>query len=261
MGVGSRMSLLPGLITAFASLGHAVRMEDVAQLDSQVVQLELKEEFIVSCSASAPYQYCKFASPLGQYCNFYWGGVGLNKSKQFCVGLKDRVTFVGSQEDYECALLIGGAESGDSGQWTCEVGSPPGRRRQGRPRWSQTGEIHIRVNIPRTARNETMLLATDSSEPTTMMMTKANLALLVVCVLVFVVFVAILVSVIFTHGKKKLEAKNKTVNAEKVAEEETEKNEILPNQVDTKLEGEISFMKSVFPHIMSFPNKDPGLNL
>ena len=255
------MSLLPGLITALAGLGHAVRVEDGGQLDDQLVQLELKEEFIVSCSASAPYQYCKFASPLGQYCNFYWGGVGLSRSKQFCVGLKDRVTFVGSQEDYECALLIRGAESGDSGQWTCEVGSPPGRRRQRRPRWSQTGELHIRVIIPGTAGNETLLLTTGSSEPTTMMMTKASLALLVVCVLVFVVFVGILVSVIFINNKKKKDAKTKPVNGEEIAKEEAEKNKILPSPVDAKLEGEISFMKSVFPHIMSFPNKDPGLNL
>ena len=47
---------------------------------------------------------------------------------------------------------------------------------------------------------------------------------------------------------------------EEVAEE-TLNNEDPPSPVDPKLEGEISFMKSVFPHIMSFPNKDPGLNL
>ena len=141
------MAVIHGLIAALAGLAHAVRVEDVVQADSDLVQLELGEEFIVSCNAGAPYQYCKFVSPSGQYCNFYWGGVGLSKSKQFCVGLKEKVIFVGSQEDYECALLIRGAEIEDNGQWTCEVGSPPGRSGERQLRWSQTGELNININV------------------------------------------------------------------------------------------------------------------
>merc|ERR1711981_1515720 len=197
-------------IAALAGLAHGVRVED-----EQLVQLELEEEFIVSCSASAPYQYCKFSSPSGQYCNFYWGGQ--SRSKQFCVGLRGRVTFVGSQEDYECALLIRGAEMGDSGEWSCEVGSPPGSSRERKPRWSQTGELSIRIKLPSTKGNETASLTTGPSDSVAKTMTNANVTLLVVCVLVFAVFVAILLSVIFIHGRKKLVVKT---NSEGEDEEE-----------------------------------------
>ena len=91
-----------------------------------------------------------------------------------------------------------------------------------------------------------------------MTISKANTALLVVCVLVFVVFVAILVSVVVLYGRRKQKG-NTEDNVEVVVEDDDKAS--TSTLEDSKLKGEMSFMKNVFPHIMSFPNKDPGLNL
>ena len=248
---------LPVLIASLAALAHAVKVEDTAQYDDGVaVKLEQGEEFIVSCSAGAPYQYCKFKSPTGQICNFEWENIRAGKIKQLCVGLEKRVIFVGSYEDHECALLIKGAEEEDGGQWTCEVGSSSSNSQERQPRWSQIGELQIHVIPYRPFANET--LPGSTSNTVTMTISKANTALLVVCVLVFVVFVAILVSVVVLYGRRKQKG-NTEDNVEVVVEDDDKAS--TSTLEDSKLKGEMSFMKNVFPHIMSFPNKDPGLNL
>ena len=163
--------------------------------------------------------------------------------------------FVGSYEDHECALLIKGAEEKDGGQWTCEIGSSSSNSQERQPRWSQIGELNIHVIPNRLSVNET--LPGSASNTVTMTMSRANTALLVVCVLVFLVFVAILVSVVVLYGRRK-QKENTEDDVEEVVEDG---DKASTSSSDSKLKGEMSFMKNVFPHIMSFPNKDPGLNL
>jgi len=230
--------------------------------DDDSVSLHQGEEFLVSCSAGASYQYCKFNSPTGEFCNFYFDG----SPKQFCGKLKQRASFVGSSKTHECALLVRGAEADDDGLWTCEVGSSYSSLVAGQSGWSQIGELLIRIvpsKIPETNNTETESSA--NSNPVAMTMSRANTALLVICVLVFVVFVAILVFVIVVYRKRKLR-KIKSEDTKKVLKDGTESShESVSSKGSTsddgKLSGEMSFMKKVFPHIINFPNKDPGLNL
>ena len=126
---------------ALATIALSVEVEE----DVDKVQLEEGEEFIVSCNAGAKYQYCNFKSPSGQFCNFERKEISDTMIQQFCDGLENRVIFVGSYEDHECALLVGGAEREDGGHWTCEVGS--GGKESG---WALTGDINIDVILHRT---------------------------------------------------------------------------------------------------------------
>ena len=68
----------------------------------------------------------------------------------------------------------------------------------------------------------------------------------------------ILVSVVVLYGRRK--QKGNTEDDVEVVVEDDDK-AYTSTLEDSKLKGEMSFMKNVFPHIMSFPNKDPGLNL
>ena len=59
------------------------------------------DSFVLSCITDTYYEFCMFRSPQGQVCDFEWKRGVWNLTQILCEGLKEKVTFVGSYDDYE----------------------------------------------------------------------------------------------------------------------------------------------------------------
>ena len=129
-----------------------------------------------------------------------------------------------------------GAKSRDSGRWSCEVGantqSPTHQGRTGH--WALEGEIDIEVRPAVTVLEETSDTLTGAIQ--------ANTTLLVICVVVFCIFLSILISVVIMYGRSRLRQRvPRTTDSILIKEE-------------PKLAGD--FIRRVLPHIIKFPIKE-----
>ena len=70
------------------------------------ISVKQGDSFVLSCTTDAYYEFCMFRSPQGQICDFEWKRGVWNLTQISCEGLEERVSFVGSYDDYECAVLV-----------------------------------------------------------------------------------------------------------------------------------------------------------
>jgi len=213
---------------------------DCLELDtSEKVKLIQGEEFIVSCTAASEYDYCKFTSPAGDKCHFYRSSDD-RILEEFCEDLNNRtnLVFSGSVKEFECALLVKGAKPRDAGRWSCEVGSKI------RSLWALAGEIDIEVQQVGEQQQ-----AEEQSDTITSVI-QANTTLLVICVLVFSVFMAILLCVVLMYGRTKLSQKPPSSSS---SSSRDQRKEILIKE-EPRLPRD--FIRRVLPHIIKFPMKD-----
>ena len=81
---------------------------------------------------------------------------------------------------------------------------------------------------------------------------KANTTLLVICVVVFAIFLSILLCVVIMFGKSRLNKRNFFARRKPEQIEE----EIIRGDETKNSSGELSFIQKVLPHIIKFPSKD-----
>ena len=172
-----------------------------------------------------------FRSPQGQICDFEWKRGVWNLTQISCEGLEERVSFVGSYDDYECAVLVEDADEADNGFWSCEVESYVlgGGRGSG---WTLNGDISINVILPTTTSTTTTATTTNSIPsllpkgpqfpwkpsdsnlsadilPSTQIATNMELARMVpfsVSVFVIIVFIVLFTILVVVHKKKTVAA-------------------------------------------------------
>lgn len=132
-----------------------------------------------------------------------------------------------------------GAKPRDSGRWSCEVGSNSGPRappaKMGH--WALVGELDIEVQ-------EAAKLLEGRRETLTGAI-QASTTLLVICVVVFCIFLSILVSVVIMYGRSRLRQRSAGTREAILREEE-------PRQAGTAGD----FLKRVLPHIIKFPIRE-----
>ena len=131
-----------------------------------------------------------------------------------------------------------GAKSRDAGRWSCEVGSKI------RSQWALAGEIHIEVQQVGEQQQ-----AGEQSDTITSVI-QANTTLLVICVVVFSVFMAILLCVVLMYGRTKLSQKPPNSSS---TSSRHQREEILIKE-EPRLPRD--FIRRVLPHIIKFPVKD-----
>merc|ERR1711915_634910 len=104
--------------------------------------------------ANSHYEFCLFQSPFGQLCDYEWKRGVWNLTQMSCDGLEERVRFVGSYDEYECAIQISDAMEDHIGSWTCELESYVlgGGRGSGKIRREK---INVTVNLPTTTTTTT----------------------------------------------------------------------------------------------------------
>ena len=126
---------------------------------------------------------------------------------------------------------VQGATARDSGRWTCEVGTRTSTQTQyGRlGPWALAGEIDIEVNQQMKSETLTGVI-------------QANTTLLVICVVVFCIFLTILISVVILFGRSRLRQR----------ESQTRENILIKEE--PRLAGD--FIRRVLPHIIKFPVKE-----
>jgi len=220
--------------------------------EKERVKLEEGEEFIVSCSARSEYHYCKFTSPVGEKCDFFKNSANGRIMEQFCDDLKDRTVFSGSLKDHECALLIDGAMKKDEGLWSCEIGTIEVRRGQRSVSpWTLVGDINIEVKRKSSSEKN----STDRNKTTESLtgIIKANTTLLVICIVVFVLFLSILLCVVIMFGKSRLQKTSGTrlqPSRSLTGPDEAEATKDTRNYTD------FTFIRKVLPHIIQFPTKE-----
>ena len=129
-----------------------------------------------------------------------------------------------------------GAKARDAGRWSCEVGSKI------RSQWALAGEIHIEVQ-------QIGEKAEEESETMTSVI-QANTTLLVICVVVFIVFMAILCGVVAVYGRSRLSQKPPSSSSSSSGHQ---REEILIKE-EPRLPRD--FIRRVLPHIIKFPIKD-----
>jgi len=218
--------------------------------ENEKVKLEHGEEFIVSCAASMDYHYCKFRSPSGDNCDFYKDRNSGRILEEFCEDLKDRTVFSGSLKDFECALLVKGALKQDEGKWSCEIGT----RRSSTERNSLTLPWALEGNINIEIKNSSTFQEISVDESFTGII-QANKTLLVICIVVFVIFLSILFCVVFLVGRSKLQKRN-FITREKKISSNTEADIIKEENKLPPIPGDFAFIKRVLPHIIKFPTKE-----
>ena len=133
---------------------------------------------------------------------------------------------------------VKGAKPRDSGRWSCEVGSnsPPRALPARMGRWALVGELDIEVQEAANlleGRRETLTGAI-----------QASTTLLVICVVVFCIFLSILVSVVIMYGRSRLRQRSAGTREAILREE--------PRQAGTAGD----FLRRVLPHIIKFPIRD-----
>ena len=133
---------------------------------------------------------------------------------------------------YKIFISVKGAQPRDAGRWSCEVGSKI------RSQWALAGEIHIEVQQ-----------GGETSDPLTSVI-QANTTLLVICVVVFVVFMTILLCVVLMYGRTRLSQTPHTSNS---PGSHQAREEILIKE-EPRLPRD--FIRRVLPHIIKFPIKD-----
>ena len=84
---------------------------------------------------------------------------------------------------------------------------------------------------------------------------QANKTLLVICIVVFVIFLSILFCVVFLFGRSKLQKRNFITREKKISSNTKaviikEENKLPP------IPGDFAFVKRVLPHIIKFPTKE-----
>ena len=247
------------------------------QISEDFITVSHGQQFLLSCQADSSYEFCKFRSPGGQFCDFEWKRSVWNVTQADCAGLEDRVTFAGSYEDHECALIVDGAAESDQGLWTCEVESYVlgGGRGSGSLR---IGEFN--VVIPAT----TITTTTTTTTPTTsfnrsprkldldlvyhdnhadtdplpnttrqdLLLEKATIPV-ALSLVVIVVIISIIAILVIVH-KMKNGSVSKVINLE--AGQANTSFEEPKQEKDEKVMEEVLFMKKVFPHIMNFPSEE-----
>ena len=139
-----------GLVLFLASATNSFNLE----ISDDDFTVKTGDQFFISCQADSAYEFCKFRSPTGQFCDYEWKRNVWNVTQTDCEGLEDRVTFAGSYEDHECALMVYGAIESDRGLWSCEVESYVlgGGRGSGSMR---IGEFNVNVLVPTTTTTST----------------------------------------------------------------------------------------------------------
>ena len=233
------------------------------------------------CAVDDDYEWCKFYHPSGQFCDFEWKRSIWNVTQTECAGMEDRVSFAGSYEDHECALLVNSAEESDRGLWSCEVESYVlgGGRGSG---YLRIGEFNVNILVPttttttttstpiptsyfnRSSRNLDLDYASydiDTLQSTTRLdlsLNKANALPLVLSLVVIVIIISIITILVMVHKMKNGDV-SKVITLES-GELNTSFEEPKEPKGDKVME-EVLFMKKVFPHIINFPNDEPGLNL
>ena len=120
-----------------------------------------------------------------------------------------------------------GAKPRDSGRWSCEVGSRKGR-------WALVGEINIEVTQPARLLEESRETLTGAIQ--------ASTTLLVICVVVFCIFLSILISVVIMYGRTKLRQRS------------AQTREAILIKEEPRLSGD--FIRRVLPHIIKFPIRE-----
>eukprot|EP00092_Neocalanus_flemingeri_P002792 GFUD01002989.1.p1 GENE.GFUD01002989.1~~GFUD01002989.1.p1 ORF type:complete len:276 (+),score=56.75 GFUD01002989.1:83-910(+) len=266
------------LVAATASTTNSFNLE----ISDDQFSVKKGEQFFLSCQADSAYEFCKFRSPTGQFCDFEWKRNIWNVTRAECAGLEDRVTFAGSYDDHECALLVDGAEESDQGLWSCEVESYVlgGGRGSG---WLRIGEFNVNILIPttttttttstpsptssfnRSSRNLELDYASydiDTLQSTTKLdLSSANVLPLALSLVLIVIIISIIAILVLVHKMKNgsvdkvitLEAGDLNTSFEEPTEPKEPKGD--------KIMEEVLFMRKVFPHIINFPNDEPGLNL
>merc|ERR1711915_1107300 len=242
--------------------------------------------------ANSYYEFCLFQSPFGQLCNYEWKRGVWNLTQMSCNGLEERVRFVGSYDEYECAIQISEAMEDDIGSWTCElesyvlgVGRGSGKIRR--------GEISVTVNLPTTTttttttttqKHETRVISNTYSNrniksvlalrprdklvpnlpnlptlPASKILFNLGFAKVLPVAVSFVfitVFLILFTILVVVHKRKNMRSVEALPKASDVGDKE------VANDAEDPVRAEqMKFMRTVFPHIMKFPNDDPGLNL
>ena len=243
--------------------------------------VEEGDSFVLSCTSDSYYEFCLFRSPAGGLCDYEWRREVWNITQLSCPGLEDRLTFIGSYSDYECSVLVKDAQIGDAGLWTCELESYVlgGGRGSG---WVLSEDIMVDVILSTTTTTTTTATTTTTEEyqrsrskvdvewktpsynhslpflPSTKLDLNLSLARTVpvaVSVFVILVFISLFAVLVIAHKKKNIvQAGLREETCDQSTKEDVEEKDSI------RIE-EMRFMRSVFPHIIQFPNKEPGLNL
>ena len=138
-------------------------------------------------------------------------------------------------------ISVRGARPRDAGRWSCEVGAKLSSRR-GRGRWALAGEIIIQIQQERERAGE--------NSETIASVIQANTTLLVICVVVFIVFMTILVGVVFMYGRSKL---SQTPPDSSTSSARHQREPILIRE-EQRIPRD--FIRRVLPHIIKFPIRD-----
>jgi len=248
------------------------------QISEDFITVNHSHQFLLSCQADSSYEFCTFRSPGGQFCDFEWKRSVWNVTQAGCDGLEDRVTFAGSYEDHECALIVHGATESDQGLWTCEVESYVlgGGRGSGSLR---IGEFNVVIptttttttttTTPTTSFNRSprkldldlvsydIQADTDPLPNTTrqdLLLEKATIPV-ALSLVVIVVIISIITILVLVH-KMKNGSVSKVINLE--AGQPNTSFEEPKKEKDEKVMEEVLFMKKVFPHIINFPSEEPS---
>ena len=213
------------------------------------MKIQAKIILFFSCKAKDDYHYCKFRSPAGDECDFYKNSASGMILEEFCDSLKERTVFSGVFQDHECALLVKGAKHEDEGHWRCEVGTRRTSDYDRHQPWTMLGDIHIQV-LQHNETSTSGLFEELVEEEGFAGVIKANTTLLVICIVVFVIFLSILLCVVIMFGRSRLHKSNFFARKKP----ETNEDEMLKEE--TKTSGDFSFLRKVMPHIIKFPSKD-----
>ena len=137
-------------------------------------------------------------------------------------------------------ISVRGARPTDAGRWSCEVGTKI------RSRWALAGEINIEVQ--QIVRTDTDTAEEESDTITSVI--QANTTLLVICVVVFIVFMTILVGVVFMYGRSKLSQTPPDSSTSSVRHQRE------PILIREEQRIPRDFIRRVLPHIIKFPIRD-----
>jgi hypothetical protein len=109
---GEQMNLKRNILSFFVTVLPCWFFELKKGNDISVKQ---GDRFLLSCTTDAYYEFCMFRSPQGQVCDREWKRGVWNLTQISCEGLEERLSFVGSYDDYECAVLVEDADEADNG--------------------------------------------------------------------------------------------------------------------------------------------------
>ena len=197
---------------------------------NSAVSARVGDSFLLSCNTDAYYEFCLFKSPNGQMCDYEWKRGVWNLTQVYCPSLEDRVTFVGTYDNFECSIMVNDANIEDDGVWSCEVESYVlgGGRGSG---WIVQGNLSVKIESPTTTTipstpispsSTSISIEGDSSHmtipsmkllpsfdlsPVKTIRTHLELAKALqvgLCVLVIIVFVVFFTLLVVFHKKRKL---------------------------------------------------------